>query len=330
MPKVSIILPVKNQEKYIEEALISVFEQSVTDFELIVINDGSNDATEKKIHNFRTDSRLRLIDLPKSRGIVNALNIGLNAAKGEYIARMDGDDIMSPDRIEKQLKFMESKPDIDLCGSAVTCFTDSGKLSPGVRRFQKWNNAILTAGDIRRNLYVDSPMVHPTFFGTHSFFQQMNGYRDTGFAEDYDFIFRAFFSGAKLAKLPEKLLKWRDHPKRETRTNPNLKKDILFRQKAQFFKEFDPFSRNPLYLFGIGRFCKALLDALIETGLTVRGVIDPTGKRLASGIRGIPALALGTKLPETAVLINALSLFGNPTPEAQAFLEGKTILNWVL
>ncbi|NOY23324.1 MAG: glycosyltransferase [Acidobacteria bacterium] len=330
MPAVSVIMPVKNQEKYIEAALCSVIEQEFDDMEIIVINDGSTDKTSKKLNLFQKDTRIHIIGLPQSQGIVTGLNIGLNAATGEFIARMDGDDIMHPERILRQYNFMQSNPDVDLCGCCVTCFSDGNTISQGVLSFQKWHNSLLTGEEMRRNMYVDSPMVHPTFFGSRAFFQQLGGYRDTGFAEDYDLIFRAIFSGAKVTKLPELLLKWRDHPDREIRTNPNLKKDRLFRQKARFFREFDPLTNQPLYLFGIWRYGKSLLDAFREEGVRIAGVIDPSGRRLKSGVRGLPAFDLTMKLPENAVVINALPLSGSPIPEAAAFLAGKTVLNWVL
>ncbi len=330
MPAVSVILPVKNQEKYLDAALRSAVEQNFKDMEIIVINDGSSDSTGEIIRKFQNDKRIRIIELPQPSGIVTALNSGLDTATGKYIARMDGDDIMHPARILKQFEFMESHPDVHLCGCRVICFSDTGSISPGVRNFQNWHNSLLTHEAMRRNLYVDSPIVHPTFMGTRSFFQEMGGYRDTGFAEDYDFIFRAIFSGAKLAKVPEILLQWRDHRSREIRTNPNLKKDRLFRQKAHFFRKFDPLSKKTLFLFGVGRFGKALLDALQKEKLHISGVIDPSGKRLNSGIRGIPVFDLNAKLPENSVLIHALSIFGISSPKALAFLKDKTVLNWVL
>ncbi len=330
MPGVSVIMPVKNQEDYIEAALQSVIDQEFNDIEIIVVNDGSTDGTSKKLRSFQHDNRLLIIELPKSRGIVTALNIGLEAATGKFVARMDGDDVMHPARVRKQVDFMHSHANVDLCGCCVTCFCDAGKLSQGVHTFQKWHNSLLTDVEMRRNIYVDSPLVHPTFFGTRSFFLRMGGYQDNGFAEDYDFIFRSVFSGAKLAKLPEKLLHWRDHPNREIRTNPNLKKDRLFRQKARFFREFDPLANRPLYLFGIWRYGKSLLDALLEEGLQINGVVDPSGKRIASGVRGLHAFDMSVELPEHSIVINALPISGTPLPEAATFLADKTVLNWVL
>ncbi|NOZ12653.1 MAG: glycosyltransferase [Acidobacteria bacterium] len=330
MPAVSVILPVKNQEKFIEGALYSIVKQTFTDMEIIVINDGSSDNTGEIIRKFQNDKRIQVIELPQSSGIVTALNTGLNSATGKYIARMDGDDIMHPERIRKQFDFMESHCNISLCGCCVTCFNSAAPLSTGVRNFQNWHNSLLTHEAMRQNIYVDSPMVHPTFMGTRSFFQKMGGYRDTGFAEDYDFIFRAVFYGAKLAKLPEILLNWRDHPRREIRTNPNLKKDRLFRQKARFFRKFDPLSKQPLFLFGVGRFGKALLDALQEEGLEIRGVIDPSGKRLNSGIRGLPVSSLNATFPQNAVIINALSILGTTSSAARNFLKNKKVLHWTL
>ncbi len=330
MPGVSVIMPVKNQEDYIEVALQSVIDQEFNDIEIIVVNDGSTDCTANKLSSFLHDDRLQIVELPESRGIVTALNTGLAAATGDFVARMDGDDIMHPARIRKQYEFSRSNPDVDLCGCCVTCFTDSGPVSQGVHNFQEWHNSLLTSAEMRRNIYVDSPMVHPTFFAARSFFRRMCGYQDTGFAEDYDFIFRSIFSCAKLSKLPEKLLLWRDHPNREIRTNPDLKKDRLFRQKAHFFMKFDPLANRPLYLFGIWRYGKSILDALLGEGLQIRGVVDPSEKRLASGVRGLPVFDMSVALPKTSVIINALPISGHPVPEASAFLADKTVLNWVL
>lgn len=122
-PTISVVMPVYNGEKYLAEAIESVLKQTFTDFEFLVINDGSTDATEKIIlEHGRKDSRLKYIKNEKNQGLSEALNKGISIATGEYIARMDGDDICLPKRLEKQLKALEKNPDIGICGASYRFF----------------------------------------------------------------------------------------------------------------------------------------------------------------------------------------------------------------
>src|SRR6266540_4812162 len=109
-PKVSIIMPVYNGELYLKEAIDSIFKQSFTDYEFIVIDDGSTDRSAEIIGNYH-DPRLQVITLPKNRGLSVALNVGLEVANGMYIARMDCDDLSHPARLEKEVKFLDEHPD---------------------------------------------------------------------------------------------------------------------------------------------------------------------------------------------------------------------------
>ena len=119
MAEISIILPVHNGEIYIQEAIDSVLRQSFTDFELLVIDDGSTDYTSEIVLRY-SDPRLRLISRP--HGFIDSLNDGLLQAKGKYIARMDADDLMHPNRLHVQYHIMEEEPTIDVCASWVTIF----------------------------------------------------------------------------------------------------------------------------------------------------------------------------------------------------------------
>lgn len=121
MTKVSIILPVYNAEKTINDSIKSIVEQTFKDWELIVINDGSTDNTENVILSFK-DYRINYIKNDCNKGLIYTLNRGLNISKGEYIARMDADDISLSSRIEKQVIFMDSHPDIIVCGTQIEYF----------------------------------------------------------------------------------------------------------------------------------------------------------------------------------------------------------------
>ena len=113
--KISILLPAYNDEKYIAEAITSILSQNVSDFELLILNDASIDDTEKVVLSF-SDKRIKYIKNEKNLGLSENLNKGMRLAKGLYFARMDGDDICLPGRLEKQLRVLEENPDIDICG----------------------------------------------------------------------------------------------------------------------------------------------------------------------------------------------------------------------
>ncbi|BBB32728.1 glycosyl transferase family 2 [Thermotomaculum hydrothermale] len=359
MPEISIILPVKNQQDYIEKAIDSVYSQTHNDFELIVIDDGSTDETSYILEKLKKKYGFKLLTHKKNLGIVKALNNGLDKASGNYIARMDGDDIMLPERLEKQIEFLNKNPELDLIGTQVEIFKEYEKppvycgcriksldidfstalkniqkekeLTEGVKIYQKWNNSLIAHEQMLENLYIDCPIVHPTFFAKKEFFEKLGGYAETEFAEDYDLVFRAVYSGFKLGKVPEILLKWRDHENRETRTNKNLKKDKLFFQKAYFFKNFDKRSKNGVYVIGVGKFGKKLIGALKHYEIELKGVLDFSGKRIRGTVRGIP-LITPEQIDSNSYLILAYSLHQNPNEELKQFFNThkKRIIPFVL
>ena len=123
-PKISVILPVYNSELYIKETIDRVLNQTFSDFELLIIDDCSTDKTVSIIKEY-SDERICLIEKEKNSGLINSLNFGISLAKGEYIARMDGDDICLLERFAKQVAFLDKNPTIILCGTAysdITCF----------------------------------------------------------------------------------------------------------------------------------------------------------------------------------------------------------------
>jgi glycosyltransferase involved in cell wall biosynthesis len=151
-PKVTVLLPSYNGEKFISEALKSISDQTFSDLEILVINDGSIDGT-LDILNKAKEPRLRIINNEKNLGLVASLNIGIDNALGEYIARMDQDDIALPERLEKQVKFMDSHNDVAACGTWVKTF---GKIDGFI------NKTLTDPEDIKANLLFYTSMAHPT------------------------------------------------------------------------------------------------------------------------------------------------------------------------
>ena len=117
MPLVSVVMPVFNREKFLAEAIESILSQTVTDFELIIVDDGSTDGSAEIIRAYaERDSRIRFIQLSENTGNASARNAGIAVACGDYIAGMDSDDISLPERLQQQVEFLESHPEIDAVG----------------------------------------------------------------------------------------------------------------------------------------------------------------------------------------------------------------------
>lgn len=203
-PRVSFLMAVYDGETYLDEAIQSVLNQTFRDFEFIVINDGSTDGTAKIIERYRQgDGRIRAYEQPK-RGLVVALNRGLGLARGEYVARMDADDISVPKRVAAQVAFMDAHPEVGICGTWIeTIGTPHGD----VRRYPTDD------ATIRSWLLFESVLAHPSIVMRRALLMKIGLFYDAGYvhAEDYDLWVRAAHHTA-LANIPEVLLRYRLHP----------------------------------------------------------------------------------------------------------------------
>lgn len=209
-PLISVILPVYNGEKYICKALDSILYQTYQHFELIVIDDSSTDATPLIIKDYqKNNSKIQVIYLKQNKGLTACLNLGIQAAHGQYIARMDADDICLPKRFEKQVRFLENHPDVAALGAAFRLIDASGHK---IKDYVFSNNHHILIW----NFLFFNPICHP------SVMIRMEALRKVGFydeklkrAQDYDLWWRISAIG-KLSNLKENLLIMRQHDKRVT------------------------------------------------------------------------------------------------------------------
>jgi glycosyltransferase involved in cell wall biosynthesis len=206
MPRLSVILPAYNVARYLRDAIASVQAQTLADFELIVVDDGSTDATPTVLREIAAhEPRLRLLSRPNT-GIVGALNDALALCTAPYVARMDGDDLCAPDRFEAQLAFLEANPQVLLVGSDVE-FVDAHNARLKTYRPPHDATAIrdaLLAGN-------SGALIHPAIMGPRRSWTETGGYRERyKFVEDYDLFLRVSRLGP-LANLDRPLLRYRIH-----------------------------------------------------------------------------------------------------------------------
>lgn len=201
LPTISVVLPVYNGAKYLAEALDSILEQSYSDFELIVIDDGSTDESLSILEDYqRQDSRLRLISR-ENRDLATTLNESIDMARGEWVARMDQDDIALPHRLESQLLWLK-KSGADIAGSWVKCFGSWD---------QRTTKAYRTDQAIKVDMLFKSPFVHPSVMMRTSLVRSLRYDRAAEKAEDYDLWVRAAQAGWIMTNVPEVLLLYRKH-----------------------------------------------------------------------------------------------------------------------
>jgi glycosyltransferase involved in cell wall biosynthesis len=252
-PQVSVVLPVRNAAHTIDECLDSVCRQTYERFEVIVIEDGSTDESLKKIRHWcDRDRRIRYYQQPSS-GLVPALNKGLALAKGKYIARMDADDIMLENRLHAQVEYLNRHPRTVLVATQVELFPNH-RVTPAYQEYIRWQNQCLSPRDIADEIYVESPVAHPTVMMRREACLVLGGYRQGDFPEDYDLWLRMIRYGMRLAKLPQVLLKWRDDGQRTSRVDNRYRKQKFDELRAQHLAR-DPriHSHRPLVLWGAGR-----------------------------------------------------------------------------
>jgi glycosyltransferase involved in cell wall biosynthesis len=203
-PLVSVLMPVYNGDKYLREAIESILNQTFTDFEFLIINDGSTDDTENIILSY-TDARIRYIKNEENLKLIATLNKGLDLAQGKYIARMDADDISICNRLEVQFNFMESNPQIGLLGTNILDFQNSIENYREIRYKTKHD-------EIKFKLFFDTHFPHPSAFIRKNILNEkkLRFNPDSIHAEDFE-LWNKLVAHTKLHILPEFLVAKRSH-----------------------------------------------------------------------------------------------------------------------
>jgi glycosyltransferase involved in cell wall biosynthesis len=216
MPQISVILPVYNAEKFLSIAIDSILTQTYTDFELLIINDGSTDSSTGIILSYN-DPRIRYINNERNLGLITTLNKGISLAEGKYIARMDADDISFPERFERQYRFMEQNPAVGVVGTYASYIG-------GNREGQVWKFP-LTSEEIKCRLLWGSGVIHPTAFIRRQFLNDYKLCYDTAYksVEDYKLWYDCI-NCFEVANIPEVLLQYREHDSQVTRTADEMMK----------------------------------------------------------------------------------------------------------
>lgn len=203
---------------------------------------------------------------------------------------MDADDRAHPDRLARQLALLDADPGLTAVGCRVR-YVPRSAVRSGARRYEAWINRLVTPEAIDRDVFVECPIAHPTLAVRAAAVEAAGGWRDLGWPEDYDLVLRLWESGARMAKVPEVLLDWRERPDRLSRTDPRYAPEAFRRLKIDVLRRTLLAGRDGAVVWGAGPTGKGFARALADAGVAVRGFVDLDPRKIGRRIHGAPVVA---------------------------------------
>lgn len=323
-PRVSVVLPFRDAAATLAAALDSIAAQTFADWEGVLIDDGSRDASSA-IAGARAAGDRRWRVIAAGGGLVDALNRGIAAARAPLIARMDADDIALPQRLARQVAAFDADPMLTVASCLVEAFP-AAAVTDGMRRYVDWLNAVIEPEAIRAALFVESPIAHPTAMVRTDALRAAGGYRAFDGPEDYDLWLRLLLSGGRAAKVPEVLLRWRDSAGRLSRVDPRCHRRRFLATKLEHLPRALP-RGTPVQIWGAGPSGRQWARALVDRGYPVRRFHDVAPKRWGRVFDGIPVHPPAAPDPTCGFLLAAA---GTPGARAQieAWFERHALRRW--
>lgn len=304
-PLVSVLLPVRNGAATLLAAVASIRAQTLADWELLVIDDGSTDHSAELAAGVADgDPRVRIHRHP-ALGLVAALNHGLDLARAPCIARMDSDDIAHPERLAAQLDLLAARSEIDV----VSCLVEYGGdavVNRGYAEHVRWLNSVLTPEAMALARFIESPLAHPSVVFRRELPGRHGGYRDGPFPEDYELWLRWFHAGVRFAKVERPLLTWNDPPHRLSRTDPRYAHEAFYATKCEWLARHLAHTlspERPVWLWGAGRITRLRFHALESAFRPFAGFIDIDSKKIGGSILGRPVISADNIPSDAFVLV---------------------------
>jgi len=309
LPRISILMPVRNEASYLPAALDSLAQQTLLSWELVVVDDGSSDSTPDILSSAaREDSRIRVIRRERG-GLVAALNTGLEACRAPLLARMDGDDICHPRRLELQAAYLDTHNDTGLLACNFRHFPRT-TLKQGMLSYETWQNTLESHDLIMRDRFIESPFVHPSIMARRALIVKAGGYRDCGWAEDYDLWLRLAQNGTRFARLPLPLFFWRDHPGRATRTMSENSAAAFPSGKLHYLQPGFLRGQRSVIIAGAGIEGRAWQRLLAGAGITVSSWVDVDPRKIGRTLHGAPVNGTDHLLTRPGKILVAIGVRG--------------------
>ena len=299
---VSVLLPYRDAAATVDAAVDGILAQGGVDLELVAIDDGSRDDGPARLAR-RRDPRIVHV-ATGGVGIARALNAGLAAARGAWIARMDADDLALPGRLAAQLDLLATDPRLGAVGTRVRATAiDGAVVGDGLARYVAWQNALVTPADHARERFVEATLCHPSVVLRRAALEEVGGWRDFDGPEDYDLWLRLDAAGWRLAKVPAVLLEWRHRSGRLTFADPRYTPERLLATKAPHVAAALVGRGGDFVVWGAGPTGKRLARALEPHGVRPRAFVDIDPRKIGGVARGAPIVAPSPAIAGATVVV---------------------------
>ncbi|MEM7406200.1 MAG: glycosyltransferase [Pseudomonadota bacterium] len=288
LPALSVLLPVRDQARYLPDCLASIRDQRFGNFEVVTVNDGSTDATGQLLASAAAgDARVRVL-AGGGNGIVSALNMGLGACRAPLVARMDGDDRMHPERLARLVAGFARWPDTALLASRAQLFP-AGLVGEGMRRYMRWQDGLMAPEAIAADMFWEAPFVHPCVAFRRDIVMTAGSYRDGAFPEDYELWLRLHADGHVMRKLGSRLLQWRQHGASLTRTDQRYSRAAFDSVRFSYLGRFlARRGRCRVVVWGAGRRTRQRARRLLDAGIRVEAWVDIDPRKIGKYYDGAP------------------------------------------
>lgn len=283
LTKVSIIMPVKNAGKYLHECLSSIRRQTFSFWELIVVNDHSADDTLEILQQHaEADDRIRVFQ-NTGQGITPALSLALSQTQGEFITRMDGDDVMPDTRLELMAKAIQAQPHKTVVTGKVQYF-GAEPLSEGYVNYQNWLNERVHKQDHWDWVYRECVIASPNWMCRKADLKEIGGSATLSYPEDYHLVLKWYEHGFSIHSLSETTLLWREHPGRTSRNSEHYDQSHFFKLKIKHFVRHS-LGKARLVLWGVGNKGRLTAEQLDRQG-QVFDWMDLSPEKYPEGTQG--------------------------------------------
>lgn len=270
---VSIVMPVRNAEPYLEECLESIIAQTYKNWELVAVNDHSTDNSAELLRNFASkDSRIRVLK-NRNKGIIPALQMAYSVSKGACITRMDADDIMASNKLELLLKILVNNGSGVVATGKVSYFSEAG-IGEGYKRYEGWLNALIDEKIHWSAIYKECVIPSPCWMVSRSDFDSCGGFDLALYPEDYDLCFRFYKHGMRVVGSESILHQWRDYGERASRNDPHYADNRFLGLKLRYFLELEIKTEKNLIVWGAGKKGKVIAKFFVERKVPFLWVCD--------------------------------------------------------
>lgn len=323
-PRVSVVMPCYNAAATLPRALNSLAAQTYASFEVVAVDDGSDDDTADILAAYaRHDARVHVVRQAHA-GLVAALNHGLAAARGAFVARMDADDACRPARLARQVGVLEQHPEIGVIGCGVQFVGEPE--ARGYAEHVAWLNSLHTPEEMSLNRFRESPLAHPSVMFRRELAERYGGYREGDFPEDYELWLRWLEHGVRMASLPEILLEWHDSAQRLSRIDSRYRTDAFYELKAAYLSRWLA-RHNPhhprVIIGGAGRVTRRRAEVLARLGVVIEAYADIDPRKIDRTYKSARVMSIHDLPPPEACFVIPYVGSRGAAVAWQSFLESR-------